>query len=1035
MRGESRNRKTARKSHTSFSNRKIKSPLHSPLPTACRTVVENLEQRQLLTANGWEVSYWANNDDAGTAGVNPTYVLQDTGSNSGGTVVDVSGATVKDAINYSGGSTTVPPQLAAIGVSASWTAGPGGCSFSTRFDGILTAPETATYTFYPGADDGDQLIVDGQTLDNALNGSRGVTYESCPVSVQWAAGSTHQISYLYQNGGGGWGQDLRWSDDNTINSGSYTNGTTTFPYVPISAISVPSGPINASVQAVSGGDAVKWTPYNPSTTTVATSPVPFGGAVQTYDVYRAPATIGGTLPAASAFTMVKGAVTGDSYTDTTAAANTVYDYRVTSAGVALSPHANILNTGTALASAIDGTSANSTGTNDTLIGAGDGLTAQYFNSTDDAGAAGTHDVSAGSTQDNLTQDHAGVYSRIDTKIQTDSGNAATTTNGLPPGVPANFTAPNGTNSFSIRWDGYVLAPETGSYIFYPASDDNERFAVGNPTPLTGGANANDFGGSTITTPGNSGTETVVAEGTGVGSGSGTTDLTNDANNAVGSTLDFLNNGGRGTTYDPSQRTFATTQTSTPSGGTAVTYQNAGSTYGTVIYATAGQLIPIQMDYNEGGGGWHYSLNWSGPGFGSARVSPNYTNTYTLLTTPDLYAAQAEAPTLAATGGFQQAYVTLSLPLSGYASGGTAADSFNIYRSTASGTQGTKVGSVTIPNANANSAITTYNFTDSGADLPAGHLSDGATYYYTATAVAGGVQSAPSNQQSATTTTGVGPGAPNVAVARNAASTGGTTTVSWPAVPFATSYTVLRSTDGTTFMPLTAGTSLPGSTTSFVDATAVNTNNYYYEVTATNGGGSATSGPVYIANGDGFAATYFPSPYAGAASYTAGFHLNTTNPPASDTLSYWQDTATPTQPNAALPNAGFTGTNSYQTIDSSINFSGTGVTVKPPSTPTGYNAADAAGIGASMSAEWDFTVIPQYTGQYTFFPSTDDGVQLYVDGNLLDDQSLPAPEATRHRSLHKRHRRHRPGHRRHDPARRPGYAAGQHGRESDSEHRQ
>ena len=95
-----------------------------------------------------------------------------TGSHSGGTVVDLSHQTVQDAINYTGSATVVPQQLAAAGVGTSWTAGPGGATFSARYDGILTAPEAATYTFYPGSDDGVELIVDGQIIDNNLDASR-----------------------------------------------------------------------------------------------------------------------------------------------------------------------------------------------------------------------------------------------------------------------------------------------------------------------------------------------------------------------------------------------------------------------------------------------------------------------------------------------------------------------------------------------------------------------------------------------------------------------------------------------------------------------------------------------------------------------------------------------------------------------------------------------------------------------------------------------------------------------------------------------
>jgi hypothetical protein len=940
--GEISNRSLVRKGRSSSRRPKIQSPLNWPdqprrcssVSEACRAVVENLEKRQLLST-GWMVSYWANNQLAGTDAKQPTYVVQDNGSGSAGTVTDLSGNTVPDAINYAGNSTTLPPQLAAIGVSSTWTNGSAGNNFSTRFDGILTAPETATYTFYPGSDDGDQLIVDGQLLDNHLGAARGVTYDPSPVNVVWQAGSTHQVSFLYQNGGGGWGQDLRWSDSVSIDPGESVGANA--PYVPISAISMPSGPVNASVAIGSGSNTIKWGGYNP---TAGGTPTTDSGTNLSYDVYRAPASIGGSLPPVSAFTKIASAVAGNSYTDTTATANTVYDYRVTTAGVALTPSGDLLNDAkdTGLASALDGTSANSTGTNDVLTGSGDGLTAQYFNSTDDSTNAGLpagrgNDITAGSNADNLTQDHAAVYSRIDTKINTDSGSAT-----QPPGVPANF----GTTNVSIRWDGYVLAPTTGNYTFLPASDDNERFSVGTPssTPLSNGGT--DYGTNTVSVPGSDSNETIIAEGTGSGSGPGPTGTN-------GTSLDFLFNGGRGTTTDTSQS----------------------------VYALAGQLIPIQMDYNQGGGGWHYSLNWSGPTFPS-----------TLLTAPDLYAAQAEAPTVTGVGGYQAVNLTLSLPLSAYATGGTAADSYDVYRSTTQGVQGPLIGTITIPNANANSASTTYTFNDTGLNTPA-------TYYYTVTAVAGGVQSAPTTI--AVSTSQTAPAAPNTAVARNA---NGTTTISWPAVAFTSSYTVLRSSDGTNFSPLAAGTNLPSTTTSFVDATASGSNFYYYEATATNPVGSTTSGSVYVANGDGFAVTYFTNDTAGAPAATAtnstsGFVLSAT--PGSPS-SYWQDgnpnLLTPV-PSAAA--SGFSATNGYQTIDQTINFTGNS-SVRAPSTPTGFNSAATGGAGNATSGEWDFTIIPQYAGQYTFYPSTDDGTQFYVDGVLLDDQSLPGsrgntPDAT------------------------------------------
>jgi len=145
---------------------------------------------------------------------------------------------------------------------------------------------------------------------------------------------------------------------------------------------------------------------------------------------------------------------------------------------------------------------------------------------------------------------------------------------------------------------------------------------------------------------------------------------------------------------------------------------------------------------------------------------------------------------------------------------SGATSYNVYRSTTAGTQGTLLGSGT---------------TASGTDTAA---ANGTTYYYTVTAVNAGGESPPSVQSSGAT-----PQAPPAAPTGVTAYLAGTAiTVSWRAVDTAATYNVYRST-----VSGTQGTSI-GSTaaTTLVDSSTTSGTIYYYEVTAVNVGGEGTA---------------------------------------------------------------------------------------------------------------------------------------------------------------------------------------------------
>lgn len=142
-----------------------------------------------------------------------------------------------------------------------------------------------------------------------------------------------------------------------------------------------------------------------------------------------------------------------------------------------------------------------------------------------------------------------------------------------------------------------------------------------------------------------------------------------------------------------------------------------------------------------------------------------------------------------------------------------ASSYNVYRSTAQGQQGTKVGASATP-----------SFVDTTA-------LNGTTYFYVVSA-----DNAAGEGPASAQTPGVMPAAaltPPAAPTGIAAVAGdGQATVSWSAVAGASAYQVYRATAaGTPGTPV--GTS---STTSFVDTTVANGSTYFYAVTALNAAG-------------------------------------------------------------------------------------------------------------------------------------------------------------------------------------------------------
>lgn len=174
-----------------------------------------------------------------------------------------------------------------------------------------------------------------------------------------------------------------------------------------------------------------------------------------------------------------------------------------------------------------------------------------------------------------------------------------------------------------------------------------------------------------------------------------------------------------------------------------------------------------------------------------------------------YGTVPAAPALTGAAGNSQATLTWTAP--------SGATSYNLYRSTTSGTEGTtpyKTG-VTSP------------YTDTG-------LTNGSTYYYKVTALDAVGEGTASNEVAVTPS--LPPAVPAAPSNVSAVGGPGIVTVSWSAVTGATSYNVKRSlTNGGPYTTLASITS-----TSYVDNTVPSGTTAYYVVSAVNQGGESSN---------------------------------------------------------------------------------------------------------------------------------------------------------------------------------------------------
>lgn len=149
---------------------------------------------------------------------------------------------------------------------------------------------------------------------------------------------------------------------------------------------------------------------------------------------------------------------------------------------------------------------------------------------------------------------------------------------------------------------------------------------------------------------------------------------------------------------------------------------------------------------------------------------------------------------------------------------TGASSYNVYRSSASGTQGIKINS---------SAVTATSYSDTS-------VTNGTTYYYEVTAVNAGGESGNSNQTSAI------PQVPPPATPVNVAVTSGTgqIVITWANVTGALSYNIYWSTSSG--VTLANGTKIANVASPYTHTGLTSGTTYYYVVTAVNAGGESSA---------------------------------------------------------------------------------------------------------------------------------------------------------------------------------------------------
>ena len=553
----------------------------------------------------------------------------------------------------------------------------------------------------------------------------------------------------------------------TVNSGGTSGQSSEVNATPAGI--VPTAPYGLQATDTSGQVALTW-----YTSALATS----------YNVYRGTTSGGETL--------LSSGLTGATYTNTGVTNGTTYYYEVAAIDAAgTSPMSAEMSTAPQ-------SSAPSAPTNLTATGASGQITINWTavpgaTSYDIANSlsSGTETVFqtgvTGTTYTNTGLTNGTAYyfkvSAVNSVGTSALSNEAVATPSGPPGAPAGLTATPGNTQISLTW----TANGATSYNVYRGTTSGGESLLTSGLTSASYVNTGLTNGTTyyyeVAAVNGAGTSSVSAEvsGTPAAPPGTPTGLTATAGNAQVSLSWSASSGA--TSYSVYRGTTSGGETLLVSGVTSTSYVNTGLTNGTTYYYKVA------------------AVDSAGTSAESSEVSA----------TP---AGPPSTPTgLAATAGNAQVSLTWTTS--------SGATSYNVYRSTTSGGEGTT------PIA---SGVTTASYTNTG-------LTNATTYYYKVAAVDSVGTSAQSSEVSST---------PNnfPAVPTGLTATAGNTQVSlsWSTSSGATSYNVYRGTTsgGESATPIATGL----TSTTYTNTGLTNTTTYYYKVAAVNSvGTSAESAEV------------------------------------------------------------------------------------------------------------------------------------------------------------------------------------------------
>ncbi|HET6248506.1 MAG TPA: PA14 domain-containing protein, partial [Tepidisphaeraceae bacterium] len=854
------------------------------------------------------------------------------------------------------------------------TGGPGD-RFSGDFATNLKIITPGYFTFYPATDDGAEIVVANTPVGaQNLGAGRGTAQDTDIDTNQLAPASgnnpdgSYSFDFLYNNGGGGWNYELRWS----ATSGPNGTGTQLIPFSLMTGAGAPGiANLEAPAPLVS---TTTPTVVTKTGTTVTLSWSSHDVDAASYIVQRS-SDLGNTFTDVNDASPVASADGGtDTFTDGGLTPNTQYVYQIisnsiigaTTPGVAAEPissgEALVKTTATAatISAPVISVAPSSAGNVLTIAPVAN---AAAYNILTSSTVGGTYSQVASiipsGTSPNTTYTDAGNNAATFYEVQATDGGSVTATSGpVTLGKGDGFGASYYASNFDPNYNNAGSPTFSTGTTFNPdVTDPNTgNTPVAAPTYSTIIPTINS-GPQTITTPPPY-TPTSFNSGQSAGAGANfSTEFDFTVVAPTTETYTFLARADDGYQLTVDNTVIGVKSSSTVS-TTAVPVP---------VQWTAGSTHTVQLAYFQAVTGWEMDLGWTSPSIAALNAGGFYGSNGQVIPTYDAFALgtapstavntpqTADAP-VASTGVFNSNNININWTSS-------EADSYNVYRGTSMGGELPTPYATVTGSPNSTTGVATYTYEDTAAN-------PGSTYYYIVKAVnATGIGTASNEVSYLPTAAAPIPvtGVSTVVTATNPIyyipQTLGATAlplraptiqVSWnasPAVYNVSGYDVLRATvvNGVagTFSAVATGL----TSTTYSDTTTAANTNYQYEIVARNvadpsgAAPSSTSAPANaLYAGDGVMEQYY---------------INSTN---------WGGATD----NGDTAISGIVGLPTESSEQPTINFNNTNQNVFPPGGTQGF----------TYSTIFTGKVKIATAGNYTFFSDTDDDGLLYLDGQKL-----------------------------------------------------